>query len=340
MKIKYLFLNHFDTYEELVSADEQFIHYYNHQRRQHTVCTQLGLLVRPDLTDTVVTLRKSLRMGGLGGVLVKVGLGVASSLCLDSLPHISGALILGQHGSGGFNDRCSGLEGLQQFAIALGQLLPDVVQLQGKVADGLPLRLGQLQQPLLPAPIRPLSQTVTGRVPYEVIVGAIVHRSGLGGVGIAQLLLAGVLEVGGLQAGLGEEVTHQTGGTVGIAQLAEEELPDGGLGIFGGSRNSGFLLTLQQSFYIGTEGVHAHVTVSSEVEKYDEQYFCSSCRELLAEYKGNGYVLADLRNLDTPTIYPVKAGTKFEVRCYTVSVTETKEKELDITVLGSIPTDG
>ena len=80
--------------------------------------------------------------------------------------------------------------------------------------------------------------------------------------------------------------------------------------------------------------------MSSEVEKYDEQYFCSSCRELLAEYKGNGYVLADLRNPDTPTIYPVKAGTEFEVRCYTVSVTETEEKELDITVLGSIPTDG
>ena len=62
--------------------------------------------------------------------------------------------------------------------------------------------------------------------------------------------------------------------------------------------------------------------------------------ELLAEYKGDGYVLADLRNPDTPTIYPVKAGTEFEVRCYTVSVTETEEKELDITVLGSIPTDG
>ena len=28
-------LNRFETYEELVAAVEQFIHYYNHERRQH-----------------------------------------------------------------------------------------------------------------------------------------------------------------------------------------------------------------------------------------------------------------------------------------------------------------
>ena len=29
------YLNHFETYEELVDAIGQFIHYYNYQRRQH-----------------------------------------------------------------------------------------------------------------------------------------------------------------------------------------------------------------------------------------------------------------------------------------------------------------
>ena len=29
------YLNHFETYEELVAAVEQFVHYYNYQRRQH-----------------------------------------------------------------------------------------------------------------------------------------------------------------------------------------------------------------------------------------------------------------------------------------------------------------
>ena len=35
LKCEMYSLNHFDTYEELTVAVEQFIHYYNHQRRQH-----------------------------------------------------------------------------------------------------------------------------------------------------------------------------------------------------------------------------------------------------------------------------------------------------------------
>ena len=35
LKCEMYYLNHFDTYDELVTAVEQFIHYYNHQRRQH-----------------------------------------------------------------------------------------------------------------------------------------------------------------------------------------------------------------------------------------------------------------------------------------------------------------
>ena len=35
LKCEMYYLNHFETYEDLVTAVEQFIHYYNHQRRQH-----------------------------------------------------------------------------------------------------------------------------------------------------------------------------------------------------------------------------------------------------------------------------------------------------------------
>ena len=83
----------------------------------------------------------------------------------------------------------------------------------------------------------------------------------------------------------------------------------------------------------------AHVTVPDGVEKYEEKYFCSACRELLEAYAQSGFVLADLREPETPTIYPVEDGTEFEVRCYKVSVIEDAEGELDITVLGTIPTD-
>ena len=83
----------------------------------------------------------------------------------------------------------------------------------------------------------------------------------------------------------------------------------------------------------------AHVTVPGGVEKYEEKYFCSTCRELLEPYAQCGFVLADLRNPETPTIYPVEEGAEFEVRCYTVVITETDKGELDISVVGSIPTE-
>ena len=35
LKCEMYYLSHFETYEELAAAIEQFIHYYNHQRRQH-----------------------------------------------------------------------------------------------------------------------------------------------------------------------------------------------------------------------------------------------------------------------------------------------------------------
>lgn len=83
----------------------------------------------------------------------------------------------------------------------------------------------------------------------------------------------------------------------------------------------------------------AHVTVSDGVEKYEEKYFCSTCRELLEPYAQFGFVLADLRTPETPTIYPVEVSTEFEVRCYKVEITETDNGELDISVVGSIPTE-
>lgn len=83
----------------------------------------------------------------------------------------------------------------------------------------------------------------------------------------------------------------------------------------------------------------AHITVPDGIEKYKEKYFCSTCRELLKAYAHCGFVLADLRDHETPMIYPVEEGTEFEVRCYTVVITETDKGGLDISVVGSIPTE-
>ena len=83
----------------------------------------------------------------------------------------------------------------------------------------------------------------------------------------------------------------------------------------------------------------AHITVPDGIDEYEEKYFCSSCRELMKAYSHCGFVLADLRNPETPTVYPVEVGTEFEVRCYTVVITETDKGELDISVIGTIPTE-
>ena len=40
LKCEMYYLNHFETYEELVSAVERFIHYYNTKRRQHRLACQ------------------------------------------------------------------------------------------------------------------------------------------------------------------------------------------------------------------------------------------------------------------------------------------------------------
>ena len=64
-------------------------------------------------------------------------------------------------------------------------------------------------------------------------------------------------------------------------------------------------------------------------------HFCKSCRELLADVKKDGYVLADLYDLNSIQIYPVSADTEYEIRCYSVTIEENGEK-LSIIVTGNL----
>lgn len=81
----------------------------------------------------------------------------------------------------------------------------------------------------------------------------------------------------------------------------------------------------------------AHIYVPFDTEKYEEKFFCNNCRKQLSDFADDGYVLVDLREPETPLLYPVVAGEEFSVRCYNVSITEREDKdELDITVVGTI----
>ena len=59
-----------------------------------------------------------------------------------------------------------------------------------------------------------------------------------------------------------------------------------------------------------------------------EGIFCKGCRELLKDNKCQGYILADLRNPETPNVWRIKAGTTFSVRCYDVEISKSDEPGL------------
>ena len=100
-----------------------------------------------------------------------------------------------------------------------------------------------------------------------------------------------------------------------------------------------FLTVAGMHGYLNTSTPEAHVSAPIEGLEYNEKSFCFECRERLQEYTKDGFVLADLKEADNITLYPVKDGTEFTVRCYTVTVIENDKNELEISVIGSIPTD-
>lgn len=61
--------------------------------------------------------------------------------------------------------------------------------------------------------------------------------------------------------------------------------------------------------------------------------FCWECRKLLKDNKCQGYMLADLRNPSTPTVWQIKDGTSFSVRCYEIDVTASNDREKLIIVM-------
>jgi len=63
--------------------------------------------------------------------------------------------------------------------------------------------------------------------------------------------------------------------------------------------------------------------------------FCKGCRALLTEC-GTGYVLADLYERGTPSIFAIEDGLSFSVRCYDIAVSYNEEKELfDLVIEGT-----
>ena len=64
-----------------------------------------------------------------------------------------------------------------------------------------------------------------------------------------------------------------------------------------------------------------------------DSLFCNDCRKLLKENNCQGYILADLRDPSTPTVWQFKDGTSFSVRCYEIDITASDDSEKLIIVM-------
>lgn len=111
-----------------------------------------------------------------------------------------------------------------------------------------------------------------------------------------------------------------------VGEIAEEQRG----GYFSFVRGAGV-----EGYKLGAESV----TITTQIKsgRLDLQYFCNNCRELLADYRNQGYALVDLKDTESPVVYAINADTKVAFRCYEISVQETKEDgKYEITIIGTL----
>ena len=111
-----------------------------------------------------------------------------------------------------------------------------------------------------------------------------------------------------------------------VGEIAEEQRG----GYFSFVRGAGV-----EGYKLGAESVT--ITISVKSDRLDQQYFCNHCRELLVDYKNQGYALVDLKDTESPVVYAISADTKATFRCYEISVQEIKEDgKYEITIIGTL----
>ena len=111
-----------------------------------------------------------------------------------------------------------------------------------------------------------------------------------------------------------------------VGEIAEEQRG----GYFSFVRGAGV-----EGYKLGAESVTITIPVKSD--RLDQQYFCNNCRELLANYKNQGYALIDLKDTDSPIVYAINADTKAAFRCYEISVQEiTEDGKYEICIIGTL----
>lgn len=78
------------------------------------------------------------------------------------------------------------------------------------------------------------------------------------------------------------------------------------------------------------------IKVPMNADKMEDKHFCKLCRERLASCAAQGYALVDLKDTINPVIYTISTDLKVSLRCYRVSVRETKAgRKYEIIIIGT-----
>lgn len=89
-----------------------------------------------------------------------------------------------------------------------------------------------------------------------------------------------------------------------------------------------------QGYCLGAQS--ATIYVPQEAGGLQVKHFCNSCRKLLAPYANSGFVIADLREPKSPTLYPIEVCSGISMRCYIIDISYSEEKEqYEILVTGT-----
>lgn len=101
-----------------------------------------------------------------------------------------------------------------------------------------------------------------------------------------------------------------------VGEIAEEQAG----GTFGFISTAGLQgIKLTDPWYIELE-------VPMVGNKKRLSHFCDSCRKRLEDNQP-GFVLLDIYDLNNPIIYKIEDGASYEMRCYKIGISASKEKE-------------
>ena len=79
------------------------------------------------------------------------------------------------------------------------------------------------------------------------------------------------------------------------------------------------------------------VDIPKKTEGMKASNFCSGCRELLEDYRKQGFVLVDLYDESEIVVYGISEVSEYEIRDYKVTVSEQADQaEFEVEILGQI----